>query len=63
MVINISILSFILLLVVIGVIVYGIKLAIAGNWKQLLYLAGGLIIAIILLGVLGVQLPDIPRIQ
>jgi len=58
-----SILSFILVLLVIGVAVYGVKLAIAGNWKQLLYLALGLFVAIIILGMLGIRLPDIPTIQ
>ena len=58
-----SILEFVLILLIIGVIVYGVKLAFAGSWKQLLYLAGGLIIAIILLGILGVELPNIPKIK
>lgn len=57
-----SILSFILLLAVIAVAVYGVKLAFAGNWKELVWLVIGLLIAIFLLGVLGVQLPDIPRL-
>ena len=58
-----SILTFVLLLLVIGVAVYGVKLAIAGNWKQLLWLVVGLVIAIILLSVLGIKLPNIPTIQ
>lgn len=57
-----TILSFILLLLVIGVIVYGIKLAIAGNWIQILWLAIGLIVTIIILGALGITLPVIPRL-
>jgi hypothetical protein len=57
-----SILSFVLLLLVIGVVVYAIKLAIAGNWKELLWLVVGLIVVIIVLGVLGIQLPNIPRL-
>jgi len=60
---NLSILSFVLVLIVIGVAVYGVKLAIAGNWKQLIYLAVGLFVAIIILGMLGVKLPNIPTIQ
>jgi FtsH-binding integral membrane protein len=58
-----SIFSFFLLLLVVAVSVYGVKLAIDVNWKQLLWLVVGLIIAIVILGVLGVKLPDIPRIQ
>lgn len=57
-----SILSFVLLLLVIGVVVYGIKCAIAGDWMRLLWLAVGLIIVIVILGALGVSLPNIPRL-
>jgi hypothetical protein len=57
-----TILSFVLLLLVIGVVVYGIKCAIAGDWMRLLWLAVGLIIAIIILGALGITLPTIPRL-
>lgn len=55
-----DILTFVLMLVVIGVVIYGIKLAIAGNWQQLLWLAIGLIAAIWVLGALGISLPSIP---
>ena len=57
-----SILSFVLLLLVIGVVVYAIKLAFAGAWKELLWLVVGLVIVIIVLGVLGIQLPNIPKL-
>lgn len=57
-----SILSFILLLFIIGVVIYGIKLAIAGDWKGLLWLVVLLIVVIIILGALGVSLPNIPRL-
>ena len=59
----VSILTFVLVLVVIGVAIYGVKLAIAGNWKQLIYLAVGLFVAIIILSMLGIKLPNIPTIQ
>lgn len=58
-----TILEFVLMLAVIGVIIYGIKLAFAGAWQQLLYLVIGLIAAIWILGALGVTLPTIPPIK
>lgn len=57
-----SILSFILILIVIGVVFYGVKLAFAGSWQQLLWLALGLFAAIWVLGALGITLPNIPRL-
>lgn len=57
-----SILSFILALLVIGAVIYGIKLALAGNWQQLIYLLVGLIAAIWILSLLGISLPNIPRL-
>ena len=58
-----SILSFILALAVIAVMVYGVKLAFAGNWRELVYLAIGLVVAIVILGMLGITLPDIPMVK
>jgi glycerol uptake facilitator-like aquaporin len=58
-----SVLTFVLVLLVIAVVIYAIKLVIAQNWKQLAYLAIGLVVAIIILGMLGIKLPDIPTIQ
>ncbi|MEK9207261.1 MAG: hypothetical protein AAB922_02185 [Patescibacteria group bacterium] len=58
-----DLLTFVLFLTVIGVVVYGIKLAIAGAWQQLLWLAVGLIAAIWILGALGIALPTIPSIK
>jgi hypothetical protein len=58
-----SILSFILALAVIAVMVYGVRLAFAGNWRELVYLAIGLVVAIVILGMLGITLPDIPMVK
>jgi len=60
---SLSILTFVLVLLVIAVIFYAIKLVIAHDWKQLGYLAIGLIVSIIILGMLGIKLPNIPTIQ
>lgn len=57
-----SILTFVLFLAVIAVIVYGVRLAFAGAWKELLWLAIGLVVAMWILGALGIQLPNIPRL-
>lgn len=58
-----SILSFILLLLVIAVVIYGVKLAIAGNWQQLLYLFLGLLAAIWVLSALGISVPNLPSLR
>lgn len=58
-----SLLTFLLALLVIGAVIYGIKLAIAGNWQQLLYLIVGLIAAIWVLGLLGITVPSIPTLR
>ena len=58
-----TILAFVLMLVVIGVVFYGIKLALAGSWRELLWLALGLIAVIWILSALGVSLPTIPTLR
>lgn len=58
-----SILTFVLLLAIIAVVIYGIKLAFAGAWKELVFLVIGLIAAIWILSALGITLPTLPRIQ
>ena len=58
-----TILAFILMLVVIGAVIYGIKLAFAGDWRGLVWLVIILIAAIWILGALGVQLPNIPTLR
>lgn len=57
-----TLLSFVLILCVIGAVVYGIKLAFSGAWLQLVYLALGVLVAVWILGLLGISLPTIPRI-
>lgn len=58
-----TILTFILMLVVIAVVIYGIKLAFAGDWKGLIWLVVILIASIWILGALGIQLPNIPSLR
>ncbi len=58
-----TILSFVLMLLIIATVVYAIRLAIAGNWRELLYLLVGLVAAIWILGALGIQLPNIPTLR
>lgn len=58
-----TILSFLLLLIVVAVIIYGIKLAIDGNWKQLIITVAVLFCVIWILSALGVSLPSIPRVN
>lgn len=61
--IDVTILSFVLILVVLAVVVYGITLVFAGRWKELFWLAIGLVIAIIILQMLGIRLPNVPTIS
>ncbi len=58
-----SLLSFLLALLVIGVVIYGVKLALSGSWQQLIYLIVGLIAALWILGLLGIQVPSIPTLR
>lgn len=58
-----SLLTFILALCVIGAVIYGIRLAFSGAWQQLVYLAIGIIAAIWILALLGIRLPDLPRLS
>jgi hypothetical protein len=51
------------MLVVIAVVIYGIKLAFAGDWKGLIWLVVILIASIWILGALGIQLPNIPSLR
>ena len=51
------------MLVVAAVIVYGVKLALAGAWQQLLITVVVLIVALWILGALGVTLPSIPALR
>lgn len=58
-----SLLSFLLVLVVIAIVVYGIKLAFEAKWKELIWLVIGVFIAMIILSMLGIRLPDIPTLR
>lgn len=58
-----TLLAFLLALLVIGAVIYGIRLAFAGNWQQLIYLVVGLIAAIWILGLFGITLPNLPTVR
>ena len=58
-----SILTFLLMLLVGAVIIYGVKLAIDGKWKDLLIVFIVLVVALWILGALGLSLPNIPSVR
>lgn len=58
-----TLLSFVLVLCVIGAVVYAVKLAFAGAWQQLVFLALGVLVSVWILGLLGISLPTLPRFQ
>lgn len=51
------------MLAVAAVIIYGVKLALAGNWQQLIITVVVLFVALWILGSFGVQLPSLPVVR
>ena len=58
-----TLLTLILFLIVIAVVIYGVKLAFAGDWKNLIILAVVVVLAIWLLGAFGITLPTLPTLK
>lgn len=58
-----TLITLILMLIVVAVVIYGIKLALAGDWKQLIILAVVLVLALWILGAMGLSLPSLPSIR
>jgi hypothetical protein len=58
-----SILSIIMILIVVGVIIYAVRLALAGNWKQLIITAVILFLAVWVLSLFGISLPMIGGVK
>lgn len=58
-----TILGLILMLIVVAVVVYGVKLALAGNWRDLIILAVVLVLSLWVLGALGLTLPSLPALR
>jgi hypothetical protein len=55
-----SIITLILMLIVVAAVIYGVKLALAGNWKELIILAVVLVLVLWILGAMGLSLPSLP---
>jgi hypothetical protein len=55
-----SLLTFLLVLLVIAGVVYGIKLAFQGAWQELIYLIVALLVTTWILGIFGISLPNLP---
>jgi len=58
-----TLLSLILILLVVAVVVYAVKLALAGDWKQLVITVVALILILWVLSAFGLSLPSIPAIR
>ena len=58
-----SLISLLLMLIVAGVVIYGVRLALAGNWRELIITVVVLIVALWILGALGLSLPSLPAIR
>ena len=58
-----SLLTFLLMLVVAGFVVWGIMRALAGQWRELVTGVVILILVLWILGALGLTLPSIPTIR
>ncbi len=58
-----SIISFLVLLLIVAIIIYGVRLAMAGNWQQLIMLAVGTILGLWVLSALGVSVPSLPTLR
>lgn len=57
------ILTLILMLIVAAVIIYGVKLALNGQWKDLIITAIVLVLALWILQALGITLPSVPTVR
>ena len=55
-----SIVTLLLMLVVAGIVIYGIRLALAGQWKELIIAVVILLLVIWILGAFGITLPTLP---
>lgn len=58
-----TLIGFILILLVAATVYYGVTLAMAGAWKQLVMLAIGLVLALWILSALGLALPSLPALK
>lgn len=58
-----SIVTLLLMLLVGAVVIYGVKLALNGQWKELLVTVVVLIVALWILGALGLTLPSLPTVK
>lgn len=56
-----TIVTLLLMLLIIGAVIYGVKLALAGNWRDLVIMIVVVILVIWLLGAFGISLPSLPR--
>jgi len=56
----VSILTFLLMLAVIAAVVYGIKLALAQRWQDLIIMVVVLLLILWVLSAFGLTLPDLP---
>lgn len=48
------------MLLMVGVIIYGVKLAFADAWQQLVFLVIGVVLALWVLGAMGISIPSFP---
>ena len=58
-----TIITLILMLAVGAAVIYGITLALAGRWKDLLIMVVVLVVALWILSALGLTLPTIPTLR
>jgi len=54
-----TIITILLMLVVVAVIIYGVKLAIAGDWRNLIITVVTLALVLWVLGAMGINIPSI----
>ena len=55
-----SIVTLLLMLVVAAIVIYGLRLALAGQWKELIVAVVILLLVIWILGAFGLTLPALP---
>lgn len=58
-----SLLTLILMLAVVAVVIYCIKLAFAGDWKNLIITAVILVLVLWVLGGFGLSIPNLPTMK
>lgn len=55
-----SLMTLLLMLLVAAAVIYGVRLALAGQWKELIIMVVMVMVALWILGAFGISIPNFP---